>query len=314
MQTGTPHPRQPGKPLIGAAVLCVAVAGFAQAANAAVTFDLAPVDNSAALSGYVTYDLSVTTDSDWSSAGMVLELASGQIYQHPQGADTWELNEALVPMYPGLAFDSYVNGYLAGGAGDIDKEGAFTFGTDRLDVSWFNLDEDDTGAVTIGRVTMTDDAAGTLALVTAGQRFDVVLSAGAAPVVTEFIEPEAPEEPRLVGFEPVPYDGSLLYPDWEGADQFWWPRYSFEDRYVAPSAYPGYDPEADPRLSMYYRNLDKLSFLGTSDKLRDYNNTLIVDTTEGDDQVSGEQTLPEPGALALLGVGAVWALGRRGRG
>ncbi len=125
---------------------------------------LVEVDNSSALSGYHTYDLQVTTDSDWMSAALLLELTSGTIYQHELGSNTAP-NQAVVDVVPALGFDTSVGGdvsnvSVAGGAGDLGG-GALQFDDSVLSISWFNASAGDTGTFAIARITLSDDAVGT---------------------------------------------------------------------------------------------------------------------------------------------------------
>jgi len=145
---------------IAAVITGLALMGVSPAA-AAISFDLSPVDNSALLTGYSTYDLQVTTDTDWTAAAGLLELSAGSIYQHAYGSDNAVPHPLFLAMYPELAFDTYVIGNTAGGGGDVGGDG-YAFGTSELDVSWYNLIAGETGTTTIGRLTVTDDAVGSI--------------------------------------------------------------------------------------------------------------------------------------------------------
>ena len=130
--------------------------------EAAISFDLSPVDNSALLTGYTTYDMQVTTDTDWTAAAMLLELSTGIMYQHEYGT-AGQPNPFFFSLFPELEFDTYVIGNRVGGGGDVGGD-SFTFGAAELDTSWYNMADTDIGTITIGRVTMTNDAVGSMAI------------------------------------------------------------------------------------------------------------------------------------------------------
>lgn len=149
---------------------------FSASAVADVAVDFVPIDNSAApeLAGFVTQDIQVLTTNDWSSSGMVLNLTSGSVYQAAGGFDAAPTT-AQVAGNPALAFDTYIgildgNDGIAGTAGDLGGTGAgwpYVFDTQTLDVTWFNVPTNiagkDYGTTTIGRVSLSADAQGTLA-------------------------------------------------------------------------------------------------------------------------------------------------------
>jgi hypothetical protein len=151
---------------------------FSASAVADVAVDFVSVDNSAApqLAGFVTQDIQVLTTNDWSSSGMVLNLTSGSVYQDasPTAGDTAPAS-SMFASFPSLAFDTYVGevdgqppDFIAGGAGDIGGT-ALRFDTQALDVTWFNTPlgfssvGTEFGISTIGRVSLSNDAQGTLA-------------------------------------------------------------------------------------------------------------------------------------------------------
>lgn len=140
----------------------VAILLVAGSASGSVSLSLAPVDNSSALSGYVTQDLLISTDSDWTAAALVMELSNGSIYQDPAWSSPTEPSPSWFPFVPTLEFDTYVHshgGSAVGGAGDVGG-GAQTFDGNRLDVSWSNFGKTDLGQFPIGRFTLSDQAAG----------------------------------------------------------------------------------------------------------------------------------------------------------
>lgn len=209
--------------LIAAAM--VAMVMGASTANAAISFDLIPVDNSAALTGYVTYDMQATTDADWTAAAMLLDMSVGSIYQEPEGwphagVTFGPPDPAWFPYFPTAEFDTYLVGdvlttSIAGGAGDVGGD-AYRFDTQELDVSWYNITENDIGTITIGRVTLTDDAEASLGVFLTvdadfGQpssaEFTVTIAPGASPLVSQMIE-----EPEASGFGEIDWGGSTYEP------------------------------------------------------------------------------------------------------
>ena len=132
--------------------------------SATLSAEFVAVNNTAVLTGYTTADLQVTSTTDWTSAALRLELTTGSIYQDAQG-DVTAPNPAQFVTYPALRFDTYLDAdgnavFVAGGAIDVGGD-VFAFDTTQVDALWFDLATDDTGALTLGRFTLTDDAAGT---------------------------------------------------------------------------------------------------------------------------------------------------------
>ncbi len=144
-------------------IFFLATTWSASVANAALTAAFVDVDNTSALSGFVTQDLMVTTDNDWGTASMLVTLTNGTIYQDPNGSD-FVPNPLLFPSFPALEFDSYLdaNGQqpnIAGQAVDLGGDVQEFSGT-HIDIAWFNTTLNDTGTFGIGRFTLSDDAVG----------------------------------------------------------------------------------------------------------------------------------------------------------
>lgn len=196
-----------GRTLTAAAM--VAMVMGASTANAAISFDLIPVDNSAAMTGYMTYDLQVTTDADWTAAAMLLDLSVGSIYQEPEGwphagVTFGPPDPVWFPYFPTAEFDTYLVGdvlttSIAGGAGDVGGD-AYRFDTQELDVSWYNRLETNIGTITIGRLTLTDDAQAQLGLLLTvdadfGEQsvaeFTATITPGASPLVSQVTQEAA---------------------------------------------------------------------------------------------------------------------------
>ncbi len=140
------------------------------------------VDNTSELTGYTTADLEVTTTTDWTSAAFLLELSQGSIYQDASG-DISAPNPGLFGAFPTLEFDTYIDAgsntaFVAGGAGDVGGD-AFQFDTSQIDALWFDTANNDTGTLTIGRFTLSDDAVGTWSLRVLNAAGDEFLDSGA---------------------------------------------------------------------------------------------------------------------------------------
>lgn len=305
--------------------VCVGVAMSAMlyvgspSSMAAISLEFAPVDTTAVLAGYKTYDMLVTTDADWTAAAMLFELSDGSLYQHAQGADTVTDPAAIPTLYaqhPGVAFDTYVIGSIAGAGGDIGRRQAqLAFDTERLDVSWYNLTPDQVGTTTVARLTLTDDAAGLLKLmftIDAGYRepswarFDVQFVPGAGPVITQ----EVHEVFRSLEIS-SPGSSSRVWVLPDGT-RFWTidgqPPAGFEG-----IAVPAPDTRRDYDYS-YYSNplnswLPDKSLLDGWPKLRSRHDVPAL--VPGHDPAAAEGTTPEPGTLVLIGLGTGAVLLRR---
>ena len=257
---------------------------------AAISLEFEPVDNSAVLTGYKTYDMLVTTDADWTAGAMLFELRAGRFYQHALGTNNGP-HTGFLAVDAALEFDTYVVGSTAGGAGDVGGAG-LAFGTDKLDVSWYNLTPDQIGTTTVARLTFTDDAAGSMSvmLTAAGSElaeFDVTFAVGLAPQVNEIIQQvSAPQEPETatpsVLVKPKNPDG--LYGYFYGTDL----------ETLRSRRLEGLTPSFDTGHRGY--NLGSRGLW--------INTSFSAPTSETD-------ALPEPGTLILIGLGTGTVLLRR---
>ncbi len=145
------------------------------ASQAAMNLRIDSVDNSAggpSLDGYRTYDFVITTDSDWLVSSLtVTPDVPGQIYQNLLTGNVPPLG-ALVPIYPDMAFDSFVTN------NELVKLGLPTdpdvvsiapapnnvMNSDVIDITWYNVATDDIGELTLARITIADIANGTWSL------------------------------------------------------------------------------------------------------------------------------------------------------
>ncbi len=295
--------------LLGAALLS------GSSAEAAIALGFVPVDNSAVMTGYTTYDMQVTTDTDWTAGAMLFELSAGSFYQHMQGADGGPPNLFLVSLFPDLAFDTYVVGNAVGGAGDIGRrEAQLSFDTDLLDVSWYNMDQADIGTTTIARLTLTDDAAGSMSIMlTAGgsemAEFGVEFAAGLSPSIARVIQEQASAEVPTARREPtyptLGYVDPSVWPDlwqvWPVPDQYGYISTRDYGTLFQTPTYGTLDTSFDTTL--------------TSSRSRHYGDRALnlwkVPLVPVADGPTATGTTPEPGTLGLVGVCVVVALLRR---
>ncbi|MBN2269798.1 MAG: PEP-CTERM sorting domain-containing protein [Sedimentisphaerales bacterium] len=151
-------------------VACLIIlAAVASVAPAAISMSIAETDNSAVLgAGYVTNDILVTTDVDWSQSQVLVTLTAGSVYQTPTfGAKNPQ--PAWWGAVPALQYDSWVtDGSLgtcsyAGAAGNLGGD-TEQWDTTHLDLCWFNTASGNTGTDLLNaRITLSDDAQGTWA-------------------------------------------------------------------------------------------------------------------------------------------------------
>ncbi len=165
------------------------------------------IDNSgggAPLAGFITMDVTIQSDTDWTAAAILLELTRGSIYQDTFGGDVNAPSAAIINAFPSAEFDTYVgdphNGAsIAGGALDIPGAGLQEFSTSRLSVAWNSAGADtaDVGLVAIARITLSSDANGhmALALTEAGSTAKTLVF---VPFVNGVITPE-PASLALLG-------------------------------------------------------------------------------------------------------------------
>ncbi len=151
----------------------IAFTCFSASAHADVAVNFPLVNNSSApeLAGYVTQDIQVYTSNDWTVAGMILELTNGSIYQYTDTSFDLAPPAYLASVYPAIAFDTYV-GIVDGGAGGIAGQSGdlgspltgwnYQLDTTGIDATWFNTYTYNYGFNTIGRISLSNDAQGTL--------------------------------------------------------------------------------------------------------------------------------------------------------
>lgn len=165
-----------------ALVLTLALAGSAFAAPTNIDFE--DVDNSAALTGYVTTDIEIDYVGQWFGAQLIVDLdEDGDIYQDGFGGDTGP-NSALFGFVPSLEFDTFLAAgsltatvvpgestipSLGAWAQNLGSSGPAEFSANAIDKAW-----NAPGGVVIttkndwviARITLAADANGTFKVAT----------------------------------------------------------------------------------------------------------------------------------------------------
>ena len=141
------------------------------AANASAAFT--QVDPGVTLPGYTSNIWDITTTGKWLSAELLVQLTGGNIYQNTDVPSNTPPTPANIVSFPALEYDTYMSGgtdtgastgtmpEVMGGAVDIGGAISLTCNTSLFDATWGStLDPKPSGALTIGRVTLSDDAQG----------------------------------------------------------------------------------------------------------------------------------------------------------
>lgn len=120
---------------------------------------------------------------DWTGAVLRIDLTAGSVYHHPVLNSDSAPPSAFFGILPDLAFDTFVGiiddgtAGIAGGAGDLGG-GLQSLDGPQISVTWFNTATNNTTAVQIANITLSDDAAGTWQLITAFAGDERVRSSG----------------------------------------------------------------------------------------------------------------------------------------
>ncbi len=305
------------------ALACFVAVLATATSHAAVTLNLVPVDNSSQLTGYNTLDLEfVTPKRDWQITVLFLQLTSGTIYQDPMGSDSPPISE-VVNLAPSVQFDTYVglpNGFVAGGAGDIEKKHGYEFSTTCLSTTFFNTDKNDIGNIPIGRITLSDDAVGTWAMYSS--TYDLIYFSHTGSITQGLM---------AIDSETI-FAQTYAYAGIKAADS----RTVLLTQYVtdevreqAGNGYPGNaayehavlhilldmleEQAADPDTPGYEQLQDGEYFWRQQDYI--YTEAEYLEYLDYLDTISLESNTPsnpEPGALSLLALGSLALLRRRG--
>jgi hypothetical protein len=124
--------------------------------------------------GYVSHDLSVNAATDWLATEMRVVLTGGSIYQNTDAGTPNPIYKGPDPSnfgaLPNLRWDTYVTSAQgladvaprsAGGAVDLGGSATLAFTTSSINLEWFTTNTTDSGTFTLGRFTLSNDAAGT---------------------------------------------------------------------------------------------------------------------------------------------------------
>ena len=161
-------------------VAILTVLALSPLASAAVTdMQINGVDNSgeAALDGFVTQDVAIDFDGQWTGSQLLITLDTGSIYQDAAGGVT-PPTDFIVDLVSSSAYDTFVTAggltvesseAVSAGAGAVDLGGPATaqFDAAGINQAWNppggTVIVDQTGFLT-ARVSLSDDAIGTWAL------------------------------------------------------------------------------------------------------------------------------------------------------
>jgi hypothetical protein len=121
--------------------------------------------------GVVANSLIVDGDGDdWNTAVLLIELTAGSVYNDPN-FDSLQQQQSFWGLIPALEFDSWVGipgdgtGSVIGGAGDLGDPGPAVIADQKVSVTWFNTDLNNTSTVRIANMSLTSDAVGTWSLI-----------------------------------------------------------------------------------------------------------------------------------------------------
>jgi PEP-CTERM motif len=155
-------------------VLPVIAAGFATSSAMAASSAWS-IDASNIVAGTVANALTADgAGDDWTGAVLKIDLTAGSVYNDAGFGADGPPTSAFIGLVPALAFDSYVGiiddatAGIAGGAGDLGggAQNLAGGGVDAASITWFNTATGDTAAVQVANITLSDDAAGSWALIT----------------------------------------------------------------------------------------------------------------------------------------------------
>ena len=183
-------------------LLTVIVVGAMSCTTAWSAIDLSfgLVDNSAVLTGYVTQDMNLSTDSDWLSAQLLIVLDSGSVYHDTLFGGHFTTNPPTpdqITFQPTLEFETYLTSgenvdtsiaSISGGAVDLGGQITETFDETGIVIGWSTNATDDIGDLMLARITLSDDANGTWKVRVSNLNDGPILPLG--PVVNGRLVPE----------------------------------------------------------------------------------------------------------------------------
>jgi len=170
------------------------------------------VDNSAALTGFNTFDLEVISNYDWGTSALVLELTQGSIFQDVTGGNTAP-NAGSFGAFPTLEFDTYVTSptgtpWVVVGATQVPV----LFDATGLNVDWFNTIANETGTYDLARITLSDDAVGTWSLIISTGAGKSLTDSGLITAGTfDMVPTPAPPPPIPFDVRLTPVDNSSVF-------------------------------------------------------------------------------------------------------
>jgi len=175
-----------------AAALCLGASAPAWGQVTGVRF----VEVPNTLNGLITCDILIDFEGQWTGSQFIIELTSGSFYRHAFGtANGAAPSPPLVAAFPGLAFDTFVDGGIPGG-GAVDLGGfpVASFpnnGGTSLNQAWnppAGVDISDQTGFRVARLTFSEDTIGTYAfLASAGG--SIVTFEGILSAITHVPEP-----------------------------------------------------------------------------------------------------------------------------
>lgn len=182
------------------AVVLAAATWLPAVADGAVTVRL--IYHGEQIPGYVTWDVAISSTSDWTNGRLDLVLMSGTIYNDPWGSDV-QPNPALFAFVPTLEWDTFVT--LPESFPNIDSVGNLpaielstkVFGDTQLYVIWFDsMDNPPVDNKVVARLTVSRAAQGTLS----GKMYDADTQGVGMPFECAFVHggPLFPEPATLV--------------------------------------------------------------------------------------------------------------------